>query len=74
MGEIVTCTTSFTTGGMMYGQGREFDADDPIVKRYPGMFTDVVRTTATVPGEVASPPPAEPVKKATKRAAKRTGD
>ena len=72
MADKVRCEVSFTTGGQIYGQGKEFDADDPIVKRYPSMFSDQVRTTATVPGEVTSPPP--PAKKATKRAAKRSDD
>ena len=73
MADKVRCEVSFTTNGQMYGQGREFDADDPIVLRYPSMFSTTVRTTATVPGEVTSPP-APTAKKATKRAAKRTGD
>lgn len=78
MADTVRCETSFTTNGQMYAQGREFDADDPIVLRYPAMFeTPAVRTAATVPGEVTSPP--APVKKATakkatKRATKRSDD
>jgi len=69
MADTIRCEVGFTTGGRTYPVGQEFDVDDPIVKRYPSMFSTEVRTAATVPGEVTAPPP--PVKKATKRAAKR---
>lgn len=72
MADKVMCEVSFTTGGQIYGRGKMFDADDPIVKRYPSMFSTETRTAATVPGPVTSPPPAAPTaKRATKRATKR---
>lgn len=58
--EIVQATTSFLGDGVRVAAGELRDADDPIVRSRPHLFRPVagtVRTTATVPGPVAEPPP-----------------
>jgi len=43
-----------------YSAGTEIAADDPVVARYPSMFVDTVRVTATVPPVTAPPPANDP--------------
>jgi len=57
MADKATVEVSFRAD-KFYPRGMELDADDPIVKKYPGMFTKAagaVRTTAAVPGPVVDP-------------------
>jgi len=46
---------SFRFGSKFYQIGSEVNADDPIVAKYPSMFTDAARTTATTPPPVNPP-------------------
>lgn len=57
MADKATVEVSFRAG-KFYPRGLELDADDPIVSKYPGMFSKsagAVRTTAAVPGDVVDP-------------------
>lgn len=56
MADKVTVEVSFRAGPKFYARGQEIPAGDPIVSKYPSMFKDQVRTTATVPTEPVSPP------------------
>lgn len=61
---IVRAITSFSVGRVSVRYGDLLDSNDPIVKGRENLFVDhedTVRTTATVPGRPASPPPDHPV-------------
>lgn len=62
MADKVQATISFRAGRVFVPAGTWFDPDDPVVRNYPTLFTTTaadtpVRTTATVSGQVAAPPP-----------------